>query len=616
MAQQQPQQQGNLTASSGAAGGGVSEKMQAALLVSKQKFSAFSGAANESLGKFSESVANKSQLIKEDIMEEYERMRLQTLPDKSNEIFGVPIEHTIIGKGQGWTRTIPAIIEETIRYIIENKGYMEEGIFRLSGRISEINALKEEYNRFNGGVNISKFTEDVHSATGLLKLYLRELPESLFVNAMIPKYEEVLAPSYPGNREKDMLALIKLIPQVCRNTLHEIFDLLRVVASYESTNKMGISNLAIIFVSTLAIDYDLFNYVFNNQDLLFYSETVTGTYFPKKNNFKSLTESGKLSKSLPIPKSKSNSCDQLPSPKPLQPSPLVHPQTSPRPMPSTPLTHSAPTPCHSNAPPNSAPPSQPPPSLPPSYPPSQPPSYAPSLPPSSFPPSPSHHQPTQQQPTTHVVMRGQPGASLHQQQGPQVAVRGRPSITSQPTEAEQESNFERMKKKLEESIAASHGTRGALNHNASSDVPTQHHEPPTSTPSHVRGLPHPNLTQQPASPSQPSPQPNPTNPFHAQSQPSPTPPQQPPRGPNAQRPMPQIQTAQAQNKILSGSQPATNTTSQDAPTPSFGSIQNNPFMQQNQSQLGSAPTSPTAKKTTRRGDPTHNQAHQHEGMPF
>lgn len=135
MAQQQPQQQGNLTASSGAAGGGVSEKMQAALLVSKQKFSAFSGAANESLGKFSESVANKSQLIKEDIMEEYERMRLQTLPDKSNgmpltvctlvwlkEIFGVPIEHTIIGKGQGWTRTIPAIIEETIRYIIENKG--------------------------------------------------------------------------------------------------------------------------------------------------------------------------------------------------------------------------------------------------------------------------------------------------------------------------------------------------------------------------------------------------------------------------------------------------------------------------------------------------------------
>lgn len=43
---------------------------------------------------------------------------------------------------------------------------MEEGIFRLSGRISEINALKEEYNRFNGGVNISKFTEDVHSATG------------------------------------------------------------------------------------------------------------------------------------------------------------------------------------------------------------------------------------------------------------------------------------------------------------------------------------------------------------------------------------------------------------------------------------------------------------------
>jgi hypothetical protein len=58
--------------------------MQAAWLGSKQKVSALSGAASESLGKLSETVVNKSQLIKEDIMEEYERVRVSTLPDRSN----------------------------------------------------------------------------------------------------------------------------------------------------------------------------------------------------------------------------------------------------------------------------------------------------------------------------------------------------------------------------------------------------------------------------------------------------------------------------------------------------------------------------------------------------
>jgi hypothetical protein len=38
------------------------------------------------------------------------------------EIFGIPIEQTVKSKGQGWTRSIPIIIEETITYIIEEKG--------------------------------------------------------------------------------------------------------------------------------------------------------------------------------------------------------------------------------------------------------------------------------------------------------------------------------------------------------------------------------------------------------------------------------------------------------------------------------------------------------------
>jgi hypothetical protein len=60
--------------------------MEQALLMSRMKMANLSDSATESLGRLSETVSTKAQQTKEDIMEEYEKRRVSTLPDRSNGI--------------------------------------------------------------------------------------------------------------------------------------------------------------------------------------------------------------------------------------------------------------------------------------------------------------------------------------------------------------------------------------------------------------------------------------------------------------------------------------------------------------------------------------------------
>lgn len=61
----------------------------------------------------------------------------------------------------------------------------EEGLFRISGSSSKIKKLK---NAFDAGiVNIEEYYRDAHTIAGVLKCYLRELPEPLLTFEL---YEE------------------------------------------------------------------------------------------------------------------------------------------------------------------------------------------------------------------------------------------------------------------------------------------------------------------------------------------------------------------------------------------------------------------------------------------
>ena len=62
-----------------------------------------------------------------------------------------------------------------------------EGIYRISGVKSKIQALKECYNR---GTPVYLHDYEPNVIASLLKLYLRELPEPVLTTELMPKFEQ------------------------------------------------------------------------------------------------------------------------------------------------------------------------------------------------------------------------------------------------------------------------------------------------------------------------------------------------------------------------------------------------------------------------------------------
>lgn len=69
--------------------------------------------------------------------------------------------------------------------IIMNKGLCVEGIFRLSGAASEVEQLQQEFDKpptFGRYLDLSPY--DIHAVAGVMKKYLRSLPEAVIPKAL------------------------------------------------------------------------------------------------------------------------------------------------------------------------------------------------------------------------------------------------------------------------------------------------------------------------------------------------------------------------------------------------------------------------------------------------
>ena len=62
----------------------------------------------------------------------------------------------------------------------------EEGIFRVNGNVRVIEKLKESFEK-HGDADLES-SEDIFAVAGLLKLFLRELPESVIPESMTSKF--------------------------------------------------------------------------------------------------------------------------------------------------------------------------------------------------------------------------------------------------------------------------------------------------------------------------------------------------------------------------------------------------------------------------------------------
>ncbi|KAL4214914.1 RhoGAP-domain-containing protein [Rhizopus microsporus] len=164
-------------------------------------------------------------------------------------------------------RPVPVIVEKCIDAIEAMGGLQKEGIYRVSGRQTNIEQLKHQFELDEDKVVLdSKY--DVFTIATVLKMYIRELKRPLFdfnVQSRLT-YSKNMPQAQRFGLLEMKLANLSLAH---RRTLHRLICHLSNVNSNNHINKMNIQNLSLIFTPVIFHD-------FNQAD-----ETTAGDWSPE-----------------------------------------------------------------------------------------------------------------------------------------------------------------------------------------------------------------------------------------------------------------------------------------------------------------------------------------------
>lgn len=166
--------------------------------------------------------------------------RKKSLTEKG--VFGVDIAKVSSRENSD----IPLIVIGCVQEI-EKRGMDEVGIYRLSGATSEVRKLKEAFDNNSQSALVQVAEADIHAVAGLLKMYLRDLPEPLFTDECYPKFVEASCIKEPEEKKKAMMEIFETLPTPNRLTSVYLLVHLRRVSEHQEQNKMGQNNLATVF---------------------------------------------------------------------------------------------------------------------------------------------------------------------------------------------------------------------------------------------------------------------------------------------------------------------------------------------------------------------------------
>ncbi|KAF8058629.1 rho GTPase activating protein 22 [Lyophyllum atratum] len=165
-------------------------------------------------------------------------------------VFAVELEFLLqreAGNESVQAGAIPFVIEQCLSEV-EVRGLSEVGIYRIAGAVSEINALKDAFNR--GESPITSAT-DIHAVCDLVKSWFRVLPEPVFPAS---SYFDVIQAMQLENldaRLANIRNVVQALPQGNFDLLRRVSEHLDRVTDYEEYNHMTAEALAIVFSPNL-----------------------------------------------------------------------------------------------------------------------------------------------------------------------------------------------------------------------------------------------------------------------------------------------------------------------------------------------------------------------------
>ncbi|XP_071507274.1 ralA-binding protein 1-like [Diadema antillarum] len=184
---------------------------------------------------------------------------------KPEPVFGAPFEDAVTRSKLYDNIELPRVVRECID-CVEEYGMSTAGIYRLSGVKSKVEALKALYDA-DEKVNLQEV--DPTTITSLLKLYLRELPETVLTNTLTPAFEHVSGLPKSEARTETFKKILTQLP-TCNFTLISwlMVHLAHVLEKKEET-KMTIQNLSIVMCPTLRVSHRTMNLLFTEWRNLF-----------------------------------------------------------------------------------------------------------------------------------------------------------------------------------------------------------------------------------------------------------------------------------------------------------------------------------------------------------
>lgn len=160
-------------------------------------------------------------------------------------MFGESLQQQVIKEGTG-PNVLPLIATKCIAYLTD-KALLESGVFRLPGRVTRVEELRQSFNR-GEDPDISSEPE-IHAVGSLFKRYLRDLPAPLLT---AERFDAFLSAGhiYESNSEEGFEVLKKFIRDLpCANAvlLKTLCNFLHQVQLHSDVNMMTSGNLAVVF---------------------------------------------------------------------------------------------------------------------------------------------------------------------------------------------------------------------------------------------------------------------------------------------------------------------------------------------------------------------------------
>jgi RalA-binding protein 1 len=158
-------------------------------------------------------------------------------------VFGIPlIEAVECSQPAGVDVFLPAVVYRCIEYLRERDAVSEEGIFRLSGSNVIIKGLRERFATEGDVKLLEEDYYDVHAVASLLKLYLRELPNSILSRDLHLDFLKVHDLSDQQKKVAVCNVLVHKLPRANMALLENLCGFLIEVVNNSDRNKMNVRN--------------------------------------------------------------------------------------------------------------------------------------------------------------------------------------------------------------------------------------------------------------------------------------------------------------------------------------------------------------------------------------